>query len=183
MIALLIATIRDESDRSFFEDLYNQYKKLMYSVIHGITHDAWATEDVMQTTIVKLIDKIERLRTLDENKCLNYIITASKNTALNHIRGNKRIKYVPIEDFADAPDGMINGLDDEIIHKELIDGVYDVYQDLDPKTKRILELKYILEANDSEIAEELGVQPASVRMALTRARGKLKAKIKKANLD
>ena len=56
------------------------------------------------------------------------------------------------------------------------------YQQLDPKSRQLLDMKYSLEKSDGEIAVELGIQPASVRMALTRARGRLKAIIKETEL-
>lgn len=41
---------------------------------------------------------------------------------------------------------------------------------LDDRSKLLLEGKYILGKSDEELAEELSKKPASVRMALTRAR-------------
>ena len=61
----------------------------MYSEINKILQNAWDTEDVMQATLVKLIDKIPELRRKEKKKLINYIITASKNTALNYLRDNK----------------------------------------------------------------------------------------------
>ena len=88
MIPYCILAIEDDSDRAFMETLFLEYQRLMYSEINKILQNAWDTEDVMQATLVKLIDKIPELRKKEKNKLINYIITAAKNTALNYLRDN-----------------------------------------------------------------------------------------------
>ena len=62
MIPYCILVIEDDSDRVFMETLFLEYQRLMYSEINKILQNAWDTEDVMQATLVKLIDKIPDLR-------------------------------------------------------------------------------------------------------------------------
>lgn len=50
------------------ETLFLEYQRLMYSEINKILQNAWDTEDVMQATLVKLIDKIPELRKKREEK-------------------------------------------------------------------------------------------------------------------
>ena len=56
------------------------------------------------------------------------------------------------------------------ISKEEIDELVRRRPQLDAKSKYLLEGKYILGESDEVMAEELSIKPASVRMALTRAR-------------
>lgn len=53
-----IMAIEDDDDREFMQKLYVDYHRLMYSQITKITKDPWAADDVMQTTLVRLIDKL-----------------------------------------------------------------------------------------------------------------------------
>ena len=59
MIPICILAIEDEDDRAFMENLYMSYQRLMYSTIRNIVRDDWATEDVMQSALVKLIRKLQ----------------------------------------------------------------------------------------------------------------------------
>lgn len=53
-----------------------------------------------------------------------------------------------------------------------------------PKEDRLaLEAKYILQLSDREIARQLGIQPASVRMRLTRARRRARKEMEKEGWD
>jgi len=51
-----------------------------------------------------------------------------------------------------------------------LDSLARVWPKLDERSRYILEGYYILEKPMATLAEELGIQPKSVRMALTRAR-------------
>lgn len=79
MIPYCILVIEDDDDRAFMEQLFVDYHRLMYHEIFKLVHDQWAAEDVMQSTLVRLIDKIPELRIKDRDHLVNYIITASKN--------------------------------------------------------------------------------------------------------
>lgn len=47
---LLLAMIDNEEDKSKFEQLYNQYKQLMFYIANGILHDENLAEDAVQHT-------------------------------------------------------------------------------------------------------------------------------------
>ena len=61
-------------------------------------------------------------------------------------------------------------MEELLISKEEIDELVRRWPQLDAKSKYLLEGKYILGKSDEALAEELSIKPASVRMALTRAR-------------
>ena len=61
-------------------------------------------------------------------------------------------------------------MEELLISKEEIDELVRRWPQLDAKSKYLLEGKYIRGKSDEALAEELSIKPASVRMALTRAR-------------
>lgn len=73
MIPYCILVIEDDDDRTFMEQLFVDYHRLMYHEIFKLVHDQWAAEDVMQSTLVRLIDKIPELRLKDRGHLVNYI--------------------------------------------------------------------------------------------------------------
>lgn len=184
MIPFVILAIENPDDREFMENLYLSYNRLMYSEIQKIAKDRWATDDILQSVIVKLIDndKISLLRTLSKAKLVNYLITASKNTAYNYLRDQKRIAEFSFDDDIDSSTYMDCGLEERLLLDDLTDRVNAAWKSLDDRSKRVLEMKYILEKTNKEIAKELGIQPDSVRMAITRARKNLKLELKETEL-
>ena len=50
-----ILAIEDEDDRSFMENLYRSYYRLMYHEIFTVTSDPWLAEDILQNVVISLI--------------------------------------------------------------------------------------------------------------------------------
>lgn len=73
MLPICIMTIEDESDREFMARLYTRYRRLMYDTIRQVVGDHWSAEDVVQATLLKLIDKVPKLQTLDDRRTAGYI--------------------------------------------------------------------------------------------------------------
>ena len=99
MIPYCILVIEDDDDRAFMEQLFVEYHRLMYHEIFKLIRDQWAAEDVMQSTLVRLIDKIPELRIKDRDHLVNYIITASKNQARNYLRDSGRHSTSDLQEF------------------------------------------------------------------------------------
>ena len=173
----VIMGLEDSRDRDFMEALYASYKQLIYSEIRKLVRNDWDAEDIQQIVVINLIRKIPLLRTLSRTQLINYIITTSRNAALNHMRDNqRRAREFSFDESSDPLDAAYE-LDDTLLSFETSESISHAWRALDERSRRLLELKYILERPDEEIARELGVSASSVRMLLTRARRKLRAGI------
>ena len=84
-VPVAILVIEDEDDRTFMENLYSSYHRLMYHTIHLITEDPWITEDILQSTTEKLIQNLDTIKHLPQPKLVNYIIFAINIAAQNEI--------------------------------------------------------------------------------------------------
>ena len=174
MLPICILTIEDESDREFMAGVYTQYQWLMYDTIKQVMGDHWSAEDVVQITLVRLIDKLEKLKTLDERHMVNYIITACKHTAYNEVRKHTRHPVFSMDEARSTDDGshMAHNMESRLIHEEDLRRIAGIWDKLDERSRFVLEARYILEKTDAEIGKSLGLTPGSVRMVLTRARRK-----------
>lgn len=175
MIPCCIAVIEDDDDRAFMEQLYISYRRLMYSEIIAILKNEWDTEDVMQSVLIKLINKIPDLKVKPRDRLVNYIITACKNTSYNYIRDHRKKKDMSYDDYIEGLDIDYYSHDAELpfIRAEELDSLSKVWPKLDQRTRLLLEGYYILEKPMSQLGAELGIKPDSVRMTLTRARQKV----------
>lgn len=169
MIPIVILAIQDESDREYMTLIYEGYKNLMYSEILKVSPNNQHKDDILNDSLVKLIGKIDLLRTLDRSRLVNYIITTVRNTAIDTFR--KSDKCADCEYDFDTEVGTDEDfVERAVLGKMRIEQFTQLWPTLDAGTREILEDKYILELSDSEIAESLGIKPASVRMKLARAR-------------
>ena len=172
MIPYVILAIEDESDRAFMAELYLNYHKLMYREIIQIVRDTWAADDILQTTLEKLIDKVQELRNKDRDRLVNYIITACKNTSFNYLREKGRHPEFPFEEWGDLEgyenDG--NAVDTGLMHECDLNSLAHIWPKLSARNRYLLEGRYILQKPLDEMAKELDIKPESLRMALTRAK-------------
>ena len=173
MIPLIISTIETPDDRDFMEALYNNYNRLMYKEIRKYIKNDCDVEDILQSVLVKLIDKIQRLRSFDRDQRVNYIIVACRNTALNHLRDSNRASQFTFDEEIDWLDEKYISVDERLERLERMEDVGRAWRTLDERNRCLLEMKYILEMSNEEIAREVGVSTNSVRMLLTRARNRL----------
>lgn len=181
MIPFCILVIENDDDREFMAALFIQYQRLLYKEINDILKNPWNndilknpwnTEDVLQATLVKLIDKIPELRNKEQPQLIGYISVTARNTAYNFLRSQKKIAPFSFEEYMQQSEPIAEHrqMEDLLISKEEIDELVRRWPQLDAKSKYLLEGKYILGKSDEVMAEELSIKPASVRMALTRAR-------------
>lgn len=174
MLPICIMAIENESDRVFMTAVYTRYRWLMYDTVKQVVSDHWLAEDVSQATLVKLIDKIGKLKLLNETQMVNYIITTCKHTAYNEMRNRTRHPVFSIDEEWDTTSDEygVRDIEDRLIHEDELYRMTDIWAKLDERSRFVLESRYILEKTDAEIAQTLKVNPNSVRMILTRARKK-----------
>lgn len=172
MIPMIIMAIEDEDDRSFMANLYVDYQRLMYKVIASYTTNKWDADDIFQSTLPKLIDKLADLRRMSKDKLTNYIYSTCKNTAINYLQKKGGLKEFSFEELsstipADEDPRLLSKEDDEDI-----EALHRAWKKLDPRSQYLLEARYILNKSFEEIAEDINLQSGSVRTAISRARKK-----------
>lgn len=174
MIPYCILVIEDDSDRVFMENLYLEYRRLIYSEVGKIARNNWDTEDVFQNVLVNLISQIAKLRSLTRDELVRYIITTSKHTAYDYFRSRKGDNDLSYDDYIQSADerSQGDGLESRLISAEELEQLISIWPKLDKRTRILLEGYYILEKPMSELGAELGIKPGSVRMTLSRARKK-----------
>lgn len=178
MIPYCILLIENEDDREFMASLYLQYNRLMYSTIIKIAKNPHDTEDILQNALVKLINKIELLRSRGRAQLANYIISTCKTTALDYVNRSLPKNEISLEECEELPElGTDSSHNDHAVELHLIKGeelesLYQALPQLDANTRCLLEGYYFQGKSMAELGDELGIKPASVRMALARARRK-----------
>ena len=162
------------SDQEFITHTYKKYERLMYYTARKYNSNSQTCEDVMQEALIRLIKKVELLRTLNEYALINYIVVTIRNLSIDVLKkvGVEQQKVVSISDVEDKSGPYHISLDDTLIREEKGRQLIQVLQEMDPQDRWLLECRYFLDYDDEQLANGLGCQPRSVRMKLTRARRK-----------
>ena len=183
MIMLMIAAMDDDDDKTFMLNLYKDYYALVRKTIYRVMSDNKDIEDLINDTFIKLIEKISLIRTFDCCKTVTYVVYTARSVTINFIKHRdvqrKRTYYGGEADAVEEIVSSDDSVEDTLIHRETLKLLSDAVLKLPEKQKNLLYFKYILSMSDTEIAEDLGIGPSSVRQYLTRARRETKKLMEK----
>lgn len=177
MLPFVILSLENEDDREFMAELFINYQRLLLREIGQILQGRDDAEDVLQTLLVKLIDKVELLRGLEEKPLVGYLATAARHTAISQLRKLKQTAGPSLDTDLWLNEVLaLHGdpVEEAILRRESVSALGAIWSDLDRRTRYILEARYFMGLSFDEIAEDIGVQPDSARMALSRARNNAK---------
>lgn len=166
---------QEECDK--FVALYEKYKKIVYFTIKRFIGDEYLIEDISQEIYIIIGNHLEKIDIDNHQRTQNYIITIARNYCKNYLRAHTKSKeevYDEIPYLHTEPDQILN----YIIDKEKMQQLVMEIKNLDDIYKAVLELKYITEFSDDEIAEYLKIKKKTVQMRLYRAKILLKERLK-----
>lgn len=163
----------EQENQKFIEDLYSEYQMVMYQTAVRITGDPDVASDLVQDALVKLIEKIPTLRTLNGCILKAYVVYTVRNISFNY-NNRKGIykKHITVLD-TDAEEKYSNNqlsIDDLIIATEDRKQFRESFSKIPKEDQTLLVGKYVLGLSDRELAKKFRCKPASVRMKLTRAK-------------
>ena len=142
------------SDAKLMTQIYQKYygnmKKAVLALISGPD-----VEDVIQDTVVKMIEAINNWRDLCENQMYSYTYNAARNNSINHLRLQKKQLYPILE--AEGENEWDNELDARLIKKENIRELYIILDKLSDRDRDLLRMKYKDRLPDWEIAALLWI--------------------------
>lgn len=174
MIPMIILAIEDDNSRDFLLRLYEKSKDRMKAeAMRYLDSDADA-EDVVSEAVIKLVDKIDLLQQLAENRRVPYAVATARHLALRLLEIRKQLPSADYDDLEHIiPEPESNDPEEQLLQEQRNRRLRELLSAVPLEERLLLEKKYILLWSDSEIAEQLGIKVDSVRMRYTRAKRKL----------
>lgn len=163
---------RREENRRRLTQLFAAHHRRMYGLIRQIVADRWAAEDLLQDVLVRMMERADRLPEGEEERLLRYVCAACRNRAKNYLRSQRiRRKHTAAVSWETAEPGSgLEELERRLIRQEEMNSLRRIWGQLDRRSRYLLRHYYLLGESAGDIALQLGMKPASVRMALSRAR-------------
>lgn len=181
MIPMAIMMIADENDQAFIQRLFLQNERSMYAMAMSIVKEHNTACDMVSAACVRMIEKIDYLRKIEEPKQTPYILSIVKNTALMYLRQRRieRLWVVPDERTLDWASSAVEHVDDALLAEAESQTLRDAINRLKQRDRDLLVMKYFSQMDDGEIGRQLGIGKNSVRYYLTMARRALKEELKR----
>ena len=178
MLTAVIAAIEDENDRSLIESLYTDYYVLMLHKAQSMVRDRHAAEDVVESVMLRLIDRIELLRGCNRASVRSYLVTCVRNEAIDRMRREQKTQSLDDaeERLGKLPDEK-QQLDTGLIREEQIQAVIKALEALDDRERLALRMKYYDRMTEGEIARLFGMSRSGIRNVIDRARRHVEAQL------
>ena len=167
-----------EEEQDKFENLFQRYKSMMFSTVKDIIKDKHISEDIVQEALIKIANNIDKVNDdIYSNDAKSFILTITKNTALDFYRKNAKRMEVEcfIEDFeenvfCDFDEDFASKLDDGNKIIFMIKNMKEIYRD-------IFIFKYVHGFENEEIAKLLNITEETVRQRISRGKKMLEEKL------
>jgi len=158
-----------------FNHIVHNLKDKMYRLALRVVRDHEEARDVVQDALVKIWNKWEKLKYVDNKEA--YCMTITRNVGIDKIRG-KKMKTSDIDEQYDLMSSSPNPEKLYVI-KDEYKRVQKVIDALPENHRTVVQLRDIEGYTYKEISEMTGYSPEKVKVYLHRARTRLKEHFKK----
>ncbi|MCF7924784.1 MAG: RNA polymerase sigma factor [Candidatus Izimaplasma sp.] len=157
-----------EKDNEAFETVYEHTKRGVFSIIISLVRNKTVTEDLMQDTYIKMIEKIKQYK---RGRNFNaWLMQIAKNTALDYLRKSKKeMIYDPQEQAY---------IHDSLKTEAITYDVLDLVKPLNETEKQIVLLRAVAEYKFKDIAEIVNKPLGTVLWLYNKAIKQLKHEVK-----
>ncbi len=175
MLVLYLNMIDNDDDRNLFEKIYYSYRKQMFTVALSVLGNEDDAEDLVHDVFCNIAEKyLPTLQNIkNEQDMKNYLLKATKNSALNKKRDTKNsISLHENETVLNAEEDLNdNSFLDMICNSLSYQEIISAIRSLDKKYEEVLYLHFVLEMSVSDVADFLERNKNTVKIQL--ARGKM----------
>lgn len=163
---------------SAMDELVDAFSDKIYNLAMGLLKREQDAEDIVQDTLLQVIEKIDTFR--GEAALSSWIYRIAINFSYMKIRKNKRDDYIPIEEHMPRfeKSGMheypvsnwADKADNQLARKEMRELIIENIDKLSEKYKTVLVMRDIQGLSTEEVAEVTGMTIPAVKSRLHRAR-------------
>lgn len=182
MILSIIATLETEEQRSFVEEIYYRYHQKMLNICMGILKNRDDAMDALSDTFVQIATHIERFMRFEGNELYGFVAVTARHMALKLYDKKNRRQLHEVSFTCDNDEGeqVLWELPDPaadaeqlLLDKERIGELKTMLRTLTDVQQTILMYKYLYQLSNTEIAELMDLNRATVNSHVHRARLRL----------
>ena len=174
MLILYLTLLEDEEDKSLFEKLYYSYRKQMITVAQSVLQNNDDAEDTVHEVFLRIaVRYMDIIRSIEDEKDLrNYLLKATKNTALNMRQKKKRdVSHTVSEEYLDDVEDIgEKDFVETICERMDYEKVVAAVQNLREPYREALYYHFVMELPVPETAKLLNRTKAATKKQLLRGK-------------
>ena len=154
-------------DQKMFRRLMEQTADELLLFATGFLRNKEIAEEIVSDVFVKIWNNRSELQKIRNLK--SYLFICVKNGCLSHFRKTKNEKIISLDEFNDFKFLVVDGPENDIIDKEVLNQIYKAIEKLPSKCKLAFTLAKINGLKYKEIAEIMGISEKTVNNHLVNA--------------
>ncbi len=171
LTALLIALCGDE-ERERFIKLYNALEGRVRGLIRHYVHDEFRAEETAQQCWAQVIGAFDRISCLPWAAAKGYVAVCARNAAMDQLR---RMKHEAVElSMSEAWEPEAPGQEGDAFGR-----LVEIIRSMPENYREVLELKYVCEWTNKQIAQSLNLTETAVSTRVSRGRALLIERLQK----
>ena len=160
------------SDMKCFRSLYDAYYAYLCGLAVSYIHDFEKTQELVNDVFVRVWERRSQLK----YPPLPYLISGVRNACYNYLRDTKKASEMTLVLMERLPDVCLY---DEAEVEDIVQMIAAVSAKLPQRCHEVFTLHFNEGLNTEEIAQQLGVNPSTVRVQLKIALDKIRENLKK----
>lgn len=157
----LYLSVLDTEEKDKFEQLYINYKKLIYCIAFDYMSDLYLVEDAVHNTFLKLTKYLNRIDDIKSPKTITFIGIVTKSVCIDMLRKEKNLKKTELN-LEETVDRYCDNIEIKDLIKK-IDKLPEIY-------RNAIMLKYFYKMSNEQICSLSGISPITLRKRLSRAK-------------
>lgn len=159
-------------DEGALGDLYDESNRLLYSLAFNILSDSDDSKEVI-LDVFKYVWKSASGYNPGQSNPSTWLVMLTRSRSIDKLRRRR-----PSIELSEVPEleapGSVESPENAVMGLETRKIVLHALSELSPKQKRVVELSYFSQLNQSEISEMLDIPVGSVKSTLRLAKDKLR---------
>ncbi len=171
MLAFYLTLVDSEEDRKKVEQLYYQYRNLMFYVARDVLRDDRLAEDAVHQAFVRIIKHLDGVEEIVSHKTRCFVVIVVRNISKTmYVKRKHELGFADIEESQGHEFVDQQNVETQVVTQMTIDDIKNKIADLPQIYRDVMELKYYYDRDEMEIAQLLGISYAAARKRLQRAR-------------
>ncbi len=169
LLSIYLSVLENEEQKIQFEEIYINYKKLMYSVAYGILHNPHDAEDAVHQAFLSIANNFKKISSIPCQELKPYLVIIVRNTSINLYNKNKR----HADRTAELSDEL-SFVEVDFFEGFAYDELLNTISKLPEKYRDVLYLHYINGFSTKEISQMIGISVDTIWKRIERAKKQFK---------
>ena len=173
--------MQKKSDDSLLNELFTEYRQMMFKIALNILHNKSDAEDAVQDAFLWIINNLEKISQIPCYERDNYFASITEHRSIDILR--KRNRH-PTEDIEEQYElSSDERVEESALSSVTVEEIKSALNELSNRDYELLYLYLFKEMTPKEIGEAMGISENNIRVYVQRARKRFAKILHKRGLD